>query len=74
MLNNAKKNIQFYFSKNYSFKETIHIFLRFIHSKNYSNRKKYLRKYSLKIIDNYSFQKVSHLEKNGNYSFQKLFN
>ena len=68
-------NYSFIIFKNYSFKESIHLFfLKIIHSnklflKNYSFKEKFIQKNWQLFI-----QKIIHLEKNGNYSFKKLFN
>ena len=64
-LNNAKKLFNSIFNS---------IFLRIIHSKklflkNYSFKEKFIQKNWQLFI-----QKIIHLEKNGNYSFNKLFN
>ena len=64
-LNNAKKPFNSIFNS---------IFLRIIHSKklflkNYSFKEKFIQKNWQLFI-----QKIIHLEKNGNYSFKKLFN
>ena len=64
-LNNAKKSFNSIFNS---------IFLRIIHSKklflkNYSFKEKFIQKNWQLFI-----QKIIHLEKNGNYSFKKLFN
>ena len=64
-LNNAKKSFNSIFNS---------IFLRIIHSKklflkNYSFKEKFIQK-NLQLF----IQKIIHLEKNGNYSFKKLFN
>ena len=54
-----KKNIQFNFSKNYSFKEIIHLFF-----KNYSFKENFIQKnwqlFIKKKFENYSFKKIIH--------------
>ena len=47
--------------------------MEIIHSKTYSIRKKLFKQIFIKKNRQLFIQKIIHLEKNGNYSFEKLF-
>ena len=48
--------------------------MEIIHSKTYSIRKKLFKQIFIQKKLQLFIQKIIHLEKNGNYSFKKLFN